>query len=475
MSNNKILDEITPMEQDFAQWYTDVIKKAELIDYSSVKGCVILRPYGYAIWENIQKVLDDMLKDTGHSNVYMPMFIPETLLNKEKEHVEGFAPEVAWVTHGGSEELTERMCVRPTSETLFCEHYANIIKSYRDLPKLYNQWCSVVRWEKTTRPFLRTREFLWQEGHTVHATEEDARKETLDILDIYAELCENYLLIPVIKGQKTEKEKFAGAIDTYTVESMMHDGKALQAGTTHFFGDGFARAFDIKYLDKDNELKYCWQTSWGVTTRLIGAIIMVHGDNRGLLLPPAIAPVQVRIMPIASHKPGVIEKAEEIKSKLAQNFRCDIDLSDNSAGFKFAEQEMRGIPLRLEIGPRDIEQGQCVLVRRDNGEKITASLEHLDGTVEYLLDEISGNLFNKAVENRTNRTFEAVNLEEIIETAQTKSGFIKAAWCGDAECELGLKETADITSRCIVSHEYDGKCVYCGEPANMLVYWGKAY
>ncbi|MCL2099549.1 MAG: proline--tRNA ligase [Oscillospiraceae bacterium] len=475
MSEKKILDEITPIEQDFAKWYTDIVKKAELIDYSSVKGCVILRPYGYAIWENIQHILDNMLKKTGHSNVYMPLFIPESLLNKEKDHVEGFAPEVAWVTHGGSEPLTERMCVRPTSETLFCEHYANIIKSYRDLPKLYNQWCSVVRWEKTTRPFLRTREFLWQEGHTAHATKEEAIEETLKLLDVYADLCENYLCMPVIKGKKTEKEKFAGAEATYTIESMMHDGKALQAGTTHFFGDGFARAFDIKYLDKNNELQYCWQTSWGVTTRLIGGIIMTHGDNRGLVLPPAIAPVQIRIIPIASHKPGVTEKASEIKYKLAETFRCDIDLTDNSAGHKFAEQEMRGIPLRLEIGPRDIEQSQCVIVRRDNGVKVTAKLDHLEGTIEYLLDDMSAGLFNKALENRTSKTYEAHNLEEITGIAETKPGFIKAAWCGADKCEAELKEKADITSRCIVQNDCNGVCVCCGAPADNLVYWGKSY
>ena len=474
-SDKKILNEITPIEQDFAQWYTDVVKKAELIDYSSVKGCVILRPYGYAIWENIQKILDGMFKETGHSNVYMPLFIPESLLKKEKDHVEGFAPEVAWVTHGGSEPLTEKMCVRPTSETLFCEHYANVVKSYRDLPKLYNQWCSVVRWEKTTRPFLRTREFLWQEGHTAHATEEDARAETLKMLDVYADFCENYLSMPVIKGQKTDKEKFAGAVSTYTIECLMHDGKALQAGTSHFFGDGFAKAFDIKYLDKNNEFQYCWQTSWGVSTRIIGAIIMTHGDDRGLVLPPAVAPVQVRIMPIASHKPGVIEKAEELKNIIQKKYRCDIDLSDNTAGFKFAEQEMRGIPLRLEVGPKDIENNQCVLVRRDNGEKITAGLDNCEEAIKNLLDDISKNLYDKAAENRANRTFETKTLEETIETAKTKSGFIKAAWCGDLKCELELKEKADVSSRCIVPQGHDGKCVCCGKPADILVYWGKAY
>jgi len=477
-TDKKLLEEITPIEEDFAQWYTDIVKKAELIDYSSVKGCVILRPYGYAIWENIQKIVDNMFKKTGHSNVYMPLFIPETLLNKEKDHIEGFAPEVAWVTRGGSEELTEKLCVRPTSETLFCEHYANTVKSYRDLPKLYNQWCSVVRWEKTTRPFLRTREFLWQEGHTVHATHEDALEETLRMLDVYAEFCERYLCMPVVKGQKTDKEKFAGAEATYCIESLMHDGKALQAGTSHYFGDKFARAFDIKYLDKNNELKYCFQTSWGVTTRLIGAVIMVHGDNRGLVLPPAVAPVQIRIMPIAAHKPGVLEKADELKKRLDENekFRCDIDLSDTTAGFKFAEQEMRGIPLRLEIGPKDIEQNQCVFVRRDTSEKIIFSIDEIESKTEELLKLISKNLYEKALENRRNKTYAAVNLDELTETAKTKTGFIKAMWCGDEKCELELKEKADVSSRCIVAEPaISDTCVCCGKKADKLVYWGKAY
>ena len=477
-SDNKLLDKITPIEEDFAQWYTDVVKKAELIDYSSVKGCVILRPYGYAIWENIQKILNDMFKKTGHSNVYMPLLIPESLLNKEKDHIEGFAPEVAWVTHGGSEELTEKLCIRPTSETLFCEHYSNTVKSYRDLPKLYNQWCSVVRWEKTTRPFLRTREFLWQEGHTAHATHEEALEETLRMLDVYANLCEDYLCMPVIRGRKTDKEKFAGAVATYGVESLMHDGKALQAGTSHYFGDKFARVFDIKYLDKNNELQYCFQTSWGISTRLIGAIIMVHGDDRGLVLPPAVAPVQIRIMPIAGHKPGVLEKADELKKRLeGNNFRCDIDLSDNTAGFKFAEQEMRGIPLRLEIGPKDIEQNQCVFVRRDNGEKVICPLDSIESKAGELLRLIFTNLFDKAAENRKNKTFEARNLDEITEIAKTKTGFIKAMWCGDEQCELDLKEKAEITSRCIVENEENisDTCVCCGKKADKLVYWGKAY
>ena len=368
-NDKKLVEEITSMDVDFAKWYTDIVKKADLIEYTSVKGCCVIRPYAYAIWENIQSNLNRMFKETGHENVYMPMFIPESLLQKEKDHVEGFAPEVAWVTHGGNEKLQERMCVRPTSETLFCEHYKNIIHSYRDLPKKYNQWCSVVRWEKTTRPFLRSSEFLWQEGHTAHATEEEAQEETIRMLNIYAEFCEKYLAIPVIKGRKTDKEKFAGAIATYTIESLMHDGKALQSGTSHNFGSGFAEAFGIQFTDKDNSLKHVHQTSWGVSTRLIGAIIMVHGDDSGLVIPPKIAPTQLVIIPIASHKPGVLEKAAELEKKLSENFRVISDTTDKTPGWKFAEYEMKGVPIRLEIGPKDIENNQCVLVRRDNGEK----------------------------------------------------------------------------------------------------------
>lgn len=470
------LEEITSRDTDFAKWYTDVVIKAELIDYSSVKGCMILRPYGYAIWERIQRTLDDMFKETGHQNVYMPLFIPESLLNKEKDHIEGFAPEVAWVTRGGSEELTERLCVRPTSETLFCEHYANIVKSYRDLPKLYNQWCSVVRWEKTTRPFLRSREFLWQEGHTVHASAEDAMEETLRILDLYSEFCAKYLSMPVVKGQKTDKEKFAGAESTYCIEALMYDGKSLQAGTSHYFGDGFAKAFDIRYLDKDNSQKYCFQTSWGVTTRLIGAIIMTHGDDKGLVLPPEIAPIQIRILPIAAHKEGVTEKANEVYNLLKSNFRADIDLSDNSAGFKFAEQEIRGIPLRLELGPKDIEANQCVLVRRDNGEKIICPLDGIADKIKDILAEISMHLYNKAMNNIKLNTTNAKTKDEIIDIAATSKGFIRAMWCGDEKCETELKEKADITSRCIVNEtNINDVCVCCGNKADKLVYWGKAY
>ncbi len=476
--DKKMVEQITSMEDDFAQWYTDIVKKADLIDYSSVKGCMIFRPYGYAIWENIQKILDGKFKETGHKNVYMPMFIPESLLNKEKDHVEGFAPEVAWVTHGGSEPLQERMCVRPTSETLFCEHYSNIIRSYRDLPKLYNQWCSVVRWEKTTRPFLRNREFLWQEGHTMHATAEEAEAETLRMLNVYADFFEKDLGIPVIKGRKTDKEKFAGANATYTVEALMHDGKALQGGTSHNFGDGFAKAFDIQYLDRDNQIKYCHQTSWGVSTRMIGAIIMCHGDNNGLVLPPNIAPTQVVIIPIQQHKEGVLEKANELYDRLKKVFRVEIDDSDNTPGWKFAEHEMRGVPLRLEIGPRDIDENKCVLVRRDNREKSFVSLDELETAIPELLNTITESLYSSALERRNNMTFVETELDSFIETAKTKPGYIKAMWCGELECELKLKELADVSSRCMPFEDnapVSDKCICCGKPAHKLVYWGKAY
>ncbi len=476
-SDKKMVEQITSMEEDFAKWYTDIVKKADLIDYSSVKGCMIFRPYGYAIWENIRNILDKRFKETGHCNVYMPMFIPESLLNKEKEHVEGFAPEVAWVTHGGSEPLTERMCVRPTSETLFCEHYANIIKSYRDLPKLYNQWCSVVRWEKTTRPFLRNREFLWQEGHTMHATAEEAEAETLRMLNVYADFFEKELGIPVIKGQKTEKEKFAGAKATYTVEALMHDGKALQGGTSHNFGDGFAKAFGIQYLDRDNQIKNCFQTSWGVSTRMIGAIIMCHGDNNGLVLPPSIAPTQLVIVPVQQHKEGVLEKAREIYDCLKDSFRVELDDSENSPGWKFAQHEMRGVPLRLEIGPRDIEENKCVLVRRDNREKSFVSLDNLKTEVTALLKAVTDGLYASALERRNNMTYTATELSDFVEIAKTKPGYIKAMWCGDLECELKLKEVADVSSRCMPFGEeaVSDKCICCGKPAHKLVYWGKAY
>lgn len=477
MANDKLVKEITSMDEDFAQWYTDVVIKAELIDYSSVKGCMIIRPYGYAIWENIQTIMNDKFKEIGHENVYMPMFIPESLLEKEKDHVEGFAPEVAWVTHGGNEKLEERLCVRPTSETLFCDHYKNIIQSYRDLPKLYNQWCSVVRWEKTTRPFLRSREFLWQEGHTIHATAEEAEAETIKMLNVYADFAENVLAMPVVKGVKTEKERFAGAQDTYTIEALMHDGKALQSGTSHFFGDGFARAFGIQYTDKNNELKYPFQTSWGTTTRLIGAIIMTHGDDNGLVLPPKVAPIQLVIVPIASHKEGVLEKANEIESRIKSVFRTKLDATDRSPGWKFSEYEMKGVPLRLEIGPKDIEKNQCVIVRRDTREKYFVSLDELETKIPELLEAVHDGMYNKALQRREQMTYVAHNYEELKSIAENKPGFIKTMWCGERECEDRLKEELGITSRCMpLNQENLGEtCACCGKKAKTMIYWGKAY
>ena len=472
-----MVEEITSMDEDFAKWYTDVVKKAELCEYTSVKGCMVIRPYGYAIWENIQRLMDGMFKATGHENVCMPMFIPESLLDKEKDHVEGFAPEVAWVTHGGNEKLDERLCVRPTSETLFCEHYANIVHSYRDLPKLYNQWVSVVRWEKTTRPFLRTREFLWQEGHTIHATAEEAQEETIRMLNVYAEFCEKYLAMPVVKGVKTAKERFAGAEDTYTIEALMHDGKALQSGTSHYFGDGFAKAFDIQFTGKDNKLHHPFQTSWGTTTRLIGAIIMTHGDDNGLVLPPAVAPIQLVIVPIASHKEGVLDKANELKEKLSKVCRVKLDDTDNSAGWKFAEYEMKGVPLRLEIGPKDIENNRCVVVRRDSNEKIFVSLDELEQRVPELLQEVHDGLYQKALDRRAAMTFTAKDFAELKDIADNKPGFIKAMWCGERECEDKLKDELGITSRCIPfeQEQLSDTCVCCGKPAKHMLYWGKAY
>lgn len=476
-NNEKMVNAITSMDEDFARWYTDIVKKADLCDYSSVRGCMIIRPYGYAIWELIQKDLDRRFKETGHENVYMPMFIPESLLQKEKDHVEGFAPEVAWVTHGGSEQLQERLCVRPTSETLFCDHYKNIVQSYRDLPKLYNQWCSVCRWEKTTRPFLRTMEFLWQEGHTAHATAEEAEEETIKMLNVYADCLKETLAIPVIKGRKTEKEKFAGAKATYTMESLMHDGKALQAGTSHNFGDGFARAFGIQYTDKDNKLQYVHQTSWGVTTRLIGALIMVHSDNNGLVLPPNVAPIQVMIIPVNQRKAGVLEKAEEIRERLSKVCRVKVDASDKSPGWKYAEQEMKGIPLRLEIGPRDIENNQCVVVTRTGREKSFLSLDELETKIPEMLDKIQNNLYEKALAHRDAHVFEAKNIEEFEKQLKENPGFINAMWCGDVECENEIKERTGATSRCMPFEQkhISDTCVCCGKPAKVMVSWGKAY
>ena len=474
----KLVEMVTPMSEDFAKWYTDVVKNAELIEYSGIKRCMILRPNGYAIWENIQKELDARFKATGVENVYMPMFIPESLLQKEKEHVEGFAPEVAWVTHGGNEELAERLCVRPTSETLFCDLYSNIVQSYRDLPKVYNQWCSVVRWEKTTRPFLRTAEFLWQEGHTAHATEEEAEERTIQMLNVYADFCKEVLAIPLLKGKKTDKEKFAGAAATYTIEAMMHDGKALQSGTSHNFGDGFAKAFGIQYTDSNNELQYVHQTSWGMSTRIIGAIIMVHGDDSGLVLPPRIAPTQVMVVPIAQKKEGVLEKANDIKDALAAaGFRVKLDDSDKSPGWKFSEQEILGIPARIEIGPKDIEAGQCVIVRRDTREKTVVPIEEAAAKLAEILDKEHEDMYNRAYEHLHSSLYEVTDYEEFKKTIAQKPGFVKAMWCGDEACELKIKEDTTATSRCIPfeQEKLSDVCVCCGKPAKHMVYWGKAY
>lgn len=478
--DKKRVQQITARADDFAQWYTDVVTKAELADYSSVRGCMILRPLGYAIWENIQRELDRRFKETGHENVAMPMFIPESLLQKEKDHVEGFAPEVAWVTHGGSEPLQERLCVRPTSETLFCDHYAKVVQSYRDLPKLYNQWCSVVRWEKTTRPFLRTTEFFWQEGHTVHETAEEALEETERMLNVYADFCREFLAIPVIKGRKTDKEKFAGAEMTYTIEALMHDGKALQSGTSHYFGDGFARAFGIQYSDRENQLQYCHETSWGMSTRIIGALIMVHSDDSGLVLPPKIAPTQVMIIPIAQHKPGVLEAAADLQTRLqAQtDLRVKLDASDKMPGWKYSEQEMRGIPLRLELGPRDLEQGTVLAVRRDTGEKLSLALDSLEETLPKLLEEIQSSLYQKALNHLQSHTYTVENYEAFCQTLAERPGLVRAPWCGELACEEQIKADTTATSRCMPFGEETAEgetCICCGKPAKYHVIWGKAY
>jgi prolyl-tRNA synthetase len=478
MAKDKKVEQITDMEVDFGQWFTDVCTKAELVDYSGVKGLFILRPYGYAIWENIMSYLDKRFKELGHENVSMPVLIPESLLQKEKDHVEGFAPECAWVTMGGSEELPERLCVRPTSETLFCDHWSHVVRSWRDLPMKYNQWCSVLRWEKTTRPFLRGREFLWQEGHTLHATAQEAIDETEQMLEVYAECCEKFLAMPVVRGNKTDKEKFAGAERTYTVECMMHDHKALQSGTSHYFGDGFARAFNITFADKNNQQSYPHQTSWGMSTRIIGGLIMTHGDNNGLVLPPRVAPVQVIVVPVAQHKPGVIEKANEIYQALKNaGIRVKLDDSDNSLGWKCAQYEMKGVPLRIEIGPRDMENGVCVAVRRDNFEKTTVNIAELSQRVPELLDCVQDGLYDKAKKNLDEHTFAAHSLDEAKALQEANGGFIKTMWCGDLECEMAMKEKAGMTSRCIpfAQEHLDDVCPVCGKPAKHMIYWGVAY
>ncbi len=474
----KMVEDITSMEEDFSKWYTDVVKKAELMDYSSVKGCMVIEPYGYAIWENIQREMDARFKKLGVQNVYMPLLIPESLLQKEKDHIEGFAPECAVVTEGGGEKLAEKLFIRPTSEVLFCEHYQKVIHSYRDLPKLYNQWCSVLRWEKTTRPFLRGMEFLWQEGHTMHETAQEAEEFTLKMLHVYDEVYRDVLAIPPVIGKKTEKEKFAGAEATYTLEPMMHNGVALQGGTTHYFGDGFAKAFDITFTGRDNGLHHPYQTSWGMSTRLIGAVIMVHGDDSGLVLPPKIAPIQVAIVPVAQHKPGVLEKAAELRDRLADKYRVKLDDSDNSPGWKFAQYEMQGVPLRVEIGPKDMENNQCVLVRRDTREKQFISLDQLEAAVEQGLQDLHDAMYQRALKNLEEKTFTATTYEEFLDTAQNKPGFIKAMWCGDSACEDKIKEdTGGVKSRCIPFEEehLSDVCVCCGKPARHMVYWGRQY
>ncbi|MDI6601251.1 MAG: proline--tRNA ligase [Thermoanaerobacteraceae bacterium] len=476
---NQFVKEITPMDEDFSQWYIDTILKAEMADYSTVRGCIVFRPYGYAIWENMQHLLDKRFKETGHKNAYFPLFIPESLLQKEAEHVEGFAPEVAWVTHGGSDELAERLAVRPTSETIICSMYSKWIKSWRDLPVLINQWANVVRWEKSTRPFLRTSEFLWQEGHTAHRTEEDAEEETLKMLEVYRDFVETELAIPVIKGRKTENEKFAGALRTYTIEALMKDGKALQAGTSHNLGQHFARVFDIQFLDTDGQLKYVWQTSWGVSTRLIGALIMTHGDNRGLKLPPRVAPIQAIIIPIPGQdSESVYARAKKLAGSLKDRYRVELDMSDEKTpGWKFNEYEMKGVPLRIEIGPRDVKNNQVVLVRRDTGEKMIVSQDDLSTKIGELLEDIQRNMFAQAKTFVEKNTSVAKSFDEFQNAIESKRGFVKANWCGSSECELAIKEKTMATIRCIPfeDNEPDGECVHCGGKASKKVIFARSY
>ena len=480
MGNNKdeFVKEITNIEEDFAQWYTDIVRKADLADYTDTKGCIAIKPYGYAIWENIQKVADEKFKETGVTNLYMPVLIPESMLNKEKEHVEGFAPEVAWVTYGGNEELDERLCIRPTSETMMSTMYAKWVKSWRDLPILGNQWCNVLRWEKETRPFLRSREFLWQEGHTVHETEKEAKERTLLMLDIYADIIENYLAIPVLKGKKTEKEQFAGADATYTVETLMRDGRALQAGTSHYFGQNFTKPFEVKFQNREGKEEYAYQTSWGISTRLIGGIIMAHGDNRGLKLPPKIAPTQVIIIPIAMHKEGVLEKNRELYMNLKKKFRVELDERDNyTPGYKFNDCEMRGIPLRIEMGPRDIENKKAVLVRRDTLEKEVVDIDNLENRITELLDEIQANMFNECLKRREEKTTVAYSLDEILKNLEENQGYVKTMWCGSRECEDKVKEVTGAPSRCMPfeqEHLAD-TCAICGKKAEKMIVWGRQY
>lgn len=478
-NEKKLVKAITARDEDFAQWYTDVVREAELCDYSSVKGCLNYLPNGYAIWENIQRDLDARFKETGVENVSLPMLIPESLLEKEGDHIEGFAPEVAWVTHGGMERLQERLCIRPTSETLFCDLWSKMVRSHRDLPKVWNQWNSVLRWEKTTRPFLRSREFLWQEGHTIHATYEEAEQRTLTMLKVYQDFIRDSLAIPFVSGRKAENEKFAGAQDTYTVEALMHDGKALQSATSHFFGNGFPDAFNIKYIDKNNQPHSVYETSWGLSTRIIGAIIMVHGDDDGLVLPPRIAPVQTRVIPIAQHKEGVLEKADELLAALkAAGYRAKIDDSEKSPGWKFSEQEILGIPTRIEIGPKDIEKNQVVVVRRDTREKIVVSIDEITTKLGEILETIQKDMYEKAKAFLNSHIDTAVTMDEMVEKFKANRGFVKACWCGDEECEGEIKyATGGASTRCLTEDEemISDTCIFCGKPAKHMAYWGKSY
>ena len=478
MSKEEFVKEITNIDEDFAQWYTDIVLKAELADYSDTKGCIVIRPYGYEIWENIRDYADKKFKETGVKNTYFPVLIPESLLEKEKEHVEGFAPEVAWVTNAGGEDLDERFCIRPTSETIISTMYSKWLSSWRDLPYLYNQWCNVLRWEKETRPFLRSREFLWQEGHTIHETAEEAKARTMQMLEIYADVIENLLAIPVIKGRKTESEKFAGAEETYTVETLTHNGRALQSGTSHYFGQNFTKPFDIKFQNRNGEQEYAYQTSWGISTRLIGGLIMAHGDNRGLKLPPKVAPIQAVIVPIAMHKEGVKEKAEKLFDELKKKVRVHLDDRDQySTGYKFNDWEMRGVPIRIELGPKDIENGKCVMVRRDTGEKIDVQLSEVDSRIEELLEEIQKNMFNMCLERMKEKTSVAHNMDEFKNNLETDQGLIKAMWCGNTECEDKIHDETGAKSRCLPFNQekLDDKCVCCGKPASKMVIWGRQY
>ena len=479
MSNEKeFVKDITNIDEDFAQWYTDIVLKAELADYTAVKGFIAIRPYGYAIWENIQAYADMRFKEHGVKNISMPVLIPESLLNKEKDHVEGFAPEVAWVTIGGGEKLEERLCVRPTSETIFSTMYSKWLNSWRDLPYLYNQWCSVLRWEKETRPFLRSREFLWQEGHTIHETAEEARQFTLDMLEVYADVIENLLAIPVLKGRKTKKEQFAGADETYTVETLMHDGRALQGGTSHFLGQNFTKSFDIKFQNRNGEQEYAYQTSWGISTRLIGAVIMAHGDNRGLKLPPYVAPIQVVIVPIAQEKGNVLEEAEKIQEKLKEKFRVELDDRDNyTVGYKFNDWEMKGVPVRIEIGPKEIEHGEVIVTRRDTLEKMPIKIDELPEKMEELLKDIHNSMFNTCKKRMEEKTTVALNMDEFVKNINENQGFVKTMWCGSQECEDKIKELTGAPSRCIPFEQehLSDTCVCCGKKADKMVVWGRQY